>query len=142
MIFEWQQHQPRRQAVAQAALMIFGLHGHYLLDQGNPALGCASGPHFLQYLSADFFWKVPGAVASHVAHLHGGEHGGFVLAPVLRQRGVEKLLRGLRRHDLVGIGGQYRISQTMDVQLDIEGIDKLSSRVSAGTVTMSVRKRF
>jgi hypothetical protein len=43
---------------------------------------------------------------------------------------------------LAGIGAQYRISQKMDLQLDIEGIDKLSSRVSAGLVTLSVRKRF
>lgn len=43
---------------------------------------------------------------------------------------------------LVGIGGQYRIGEKIDLQLDIEGIDKLSERVSAGMVTMSVRKRF
>jgi OOP family OmpA-OmpF porin len=43
---------------------------------------------------------------------------------------------------LVGIGGQYRIGEKTDLQLDIEGIDKLSRRVSAGMVTLSVRKRF
>jgi OmpA-OmpF porin, OOP family len=43
---------------------------------------------------------------------------------------------------LVGFGGQYRIGEKTDLQLDIEGFDKLSNRVSAGTVTMSVRRRF
>jgi OOP family OmpA-OmpF porin len=52
-------------------------------------------------------------------------------------------LSGHANSALVGIGGQYRISEKTDVQLDIEGIDKLSSRVlSAGLVTISVRKRF
>ena len=45
-----QQHQPRRQAVAQTALVILGLHLHHLLDHADPALGRAGVAHFFQYL--------------------------------------------------------------------------------------------
>ena len=46
------------------------------------------------------------AVAGHAGDLDGGEHGGFVLAPILCEGGVEELRRGGWRHGQVGIRGQ------------------------------------
>jgi hypothetical protein len=51
-------------------------------------------------------------------------------------------LYGHAKSVMVGIGGQYRLGEKTDLSLDIEGIDKLSKRTSAGLVTMSVRRRF
>jgi hypothetical protein len=51
-------------------------------------------------------------------------------------------LYGHDKSVLVGIGGQYRLGNKTDLQLEVEGIDKLSARTSAGLVTMSVRRRF
>jgi len=51
-------------------------------------------------------------------------------------------LYGKRHSQLVGLGGQYRINQQMDLQLDAENISHVSRRVSVGMITLSVRKRF
>jgi OOP family OmpA-OmpF porin len=51
-------------------------------------------------------------------------------------------LYGHERSVMIGLGGQYRIGEKTDLQLDVESINKLSNRVSAGLVTLSVRRRF
>jgi OOP family OmpA-OmpF porin len=55
--------------------------------------------------------------------------------------GPESLL-GTNTSVLAGIGAQYRVSDHTDLQLDMTGIDKVSQTMSAGVVTLSIRKRF
>jgi hypothetical protein len=55
--------------------------------------------------------------------------------------GVDNLY-GHKESLLVGIGGQYRLGEKTDLQLDIEAIDEAARRTSVGTVTMSIRRRF
>jgi hypothetical protein len=51
-------------------------------------------------------------------------------------------LRGSNTPVLAGIGAQYRMSDRTDLQLDMTGIDKVSDKMSAGVITLSIRKRF
>jgi hypothetical protein len=55
--------------------------------------------------------------------------------------GPENLL-GHQASVMAGIGGQYRMSGSTDLQLDMWGIDKVSRNMSAGVITLSLRKRF
>jgi OOP family OmpA-OmpF porin len=75
------------------------------------------------------------AVTGKVGLARGNVYGDDSVAGADSLYGHEKSL-------MVGIGGQYRLGEKTDLQLDIEGIDKLSKRTSAGMVTMSVRRRF
>lgn len=54
----------------------------------------------------------------------------------------ELTLRGSRRSVLAGIGGQYRITPSTDLQFDLTGIDAVSRGLEVGTITLTVRTRF
>lgn len=43
---------------------------------------------------------------------------------------------------MAGIGAEYRMSDRTALQFDMTGIEKVSPNMSAGVVTMSIRKRF
>ena len=55
--------------------------------------------------------------------------------------GAESLI-GSRTSVIASFGAQYRVTDSMDVQFDLTGVDKLSDNLSAGTITLSLKKRF
>jgi OOP family OmpA-OmpF porin len=55
--------------------------------------------------------------------------------------GPDSLL-GHQTSVMAGIGAQFRMSDRTDLQLDMTGVDKVSDNMSAGVITLSIRKRF